>query len=272
MNPWSNIEVSSQDIEIAVIDKFESTLDNIPTPVHKIRELITRFEVCHFKYKQHLKHIDESITNLEPYTDPGKIGSNHIKQGRNAWENDLTGRSLIGQQYLWLLQNWLAKTNQQPIPDQYDNNLDLNVSKWLGIKTPDKERIVQLLIARLTYDWESYEKLQLGGEFKDLEYQTCRMDICHYAFPKHLDSLLQAIGEMKPFKNMEGCGSFDTVIRASVEEKFSELCYLIQDMTKIANNKIRNKNDQIKVWLYACFAKTLKEQIGITKSIPKLPQ
>jgi len=90
MDPWSNIEVSSQDTEITEIDKFEDTLDNIPSPVRKIRELITRFEVCHFKYEQHLKYINDSIVNLEPNTDPSKIGSNHINKGENGWENDKT--------------------------------------------------------------------------------------------------------------------------------------------------------------------------------------
>jgi len=270
MNLWKNIEVSSQDTEITEIDKFESTLDNIAAPVLKIRELITRFEVCHFKYKQHLKYIYDSITNLEPFTDPGKIGSNHISQGGNAWENDKTGRSLIGQQYLWILKNWLTKTNQDLITNHYDKNLDLRISKWLGEKTPDKERIVRLLIARLTYDWESYEKLQLGGEFKDLEYQTWRMDICHYAFPKLLNSLLQAIGEMKPFKDLEGCGSFDSEIKTTIKKEFLELCCSIQNMTKADNFQIQNINDRLKVWLYACLAKTIKEQIGLVDSLPNL--
>jgi hypothetical protein len=271
MDPWSNIGVSSQDTEIAEIDKFEGTLDNIPAPVRKIRELITRFEVCHFKYEQHLKYINNSIARLEPSTNPGKIGSNHINKGENAWENDKTGRSLIGQQYLWIFKNWLAKNTQEKIPNHYNKNLYLQTSKWLGEKTPDKERIIRLLIARLTYDWESYEKLQQGGQFEDLEYQTCRMDICHYAFPNHLDYLLQAIGEMKPRKELDGCGSYNTAIKTFIREKFSELCCSIEDMTGNNNFLIQNNNEQIKAWLYACLAKTLKEQIGILDSIPKLP-
>lgn len=51
MNPWSNIETSAQDTEIAEVNKLETTLGDIPPPVRKIRELITRFEVCHFKYQ-----------------------------------------------------------------------------------------------------------------------------------------------------------------------------------------------------------------------------
>lgn len=270
MNPWSNIDVSFQDGEITEINKLESTFEHIPDSVLKIRELITRFEVCHFKFEQHLKYINSSILTLDPVISPDKIGSNHIKQGENAWKNDKTGRSLIGQQYLWIIRNWLDKTNQDTISKLYDKNLDVRISEWLGERTFDKERIIKLLIARLTYDWEPYKKLQKGGEFIDLEYQTCRMDICHYAFPEHLDSLLQAIGEMKPSKDMEGCGSFNSQIKAIVKKEFSELCFTIQKMTASDNFKTRNKNDQLKVWLYACLAKTIKEQIGLEDSLPKL--
>src|SRR4030067_3724583 len=110
MNPLSNIEVSHRDNEIDEINKFERTLQNIPLPVRKIRALITRFEVCHYKYKQHLENIYNSVKNLEPLTDPDKIASNHIKKGENARKDDKTGRRLIGQQYLWILKNWLVKT------------------------------------------------------------------------------------------------------------------------------------------------------------------
>jgi len=272
MNPWSNIDLSSEDTEIAEIDKFESALNDIPSSARKIRELITRFEVCHFKYCQHIRYIQDSIANLEPITDPGKIGSNHINKGENAWVNDKTGRSLIGQQYLWILKNWLTTINLDIIQDHYDKNLDLKISKWLGCKTPDKERIVRLLIARLTYDWESYEKLQQGGQFKDLEYQTCRMDICHYAFPDHLDSLIRAIGEMRANKDLEGCGSSNSEIKTFIKEKYAELCLFIQNKSKPDNLLLQSKNDRIRVWLYVCLAKTIKEQTGITDSLPRLPE
>jgi len=59
------------------------------------------------------------------------------------------------------------------------------------------------------------------------------MDICHYAFPKHLDLLIQGIGRMEPIKNFEGCGSFNSEIKTYVEEQFSILC----DYLKSNNNK-----------------------------------
>jgi len=270
MDPWSNIDISDRDSEVIEINRFEDALGSIPASVRKIRELITRFEVCHFKYQQHIKYICSSIANLEPVTDPDKIGLNHISKGENAWENDRTGRSLVGQQYLWILKNWLAENTHNNITADYDKNLDLKISKWLGDKTPDKERIVRLLIARLTYDWESYEKLKQGDQFKDLEYQACRIDICHYAFPKHLNSYLRALGKMKPQEDLEGCGSYDSTIKPFIGKEFSELCDLILDMTEADESVLQNKNENMKVWLYACLAKTFKEQTHIVTPIPGL--
>ncbi len=49
MNAWANVEVSPDDEEIAAIDRMEQALDNVPERVRQTRELITRFESCHFK-------------------------------------------------------------------------------------------------------------------------------------------------------------------------------------------------------------------------------
>lgn len=268
MDPWSNIETSTQDTEISQINKLETTLGDIPLAVKKIRELITRFEICHFKYQQHLKYIHESIVNLNPAFDSDKIGYNHISKGENAWINDKTGRSLLGQRYLWALNNWLSKGDYRKMPNDHDLSLDLKISKWLGDKTPDKVRIVRLLIARLTYDWESYEKFQRGGQFKELEFQTCKMDICHYAFPNHLDTLIQAIGKMQSHKDLEGCGSYTPEIKMFITIKFSDIVSLISDILKNKVLLYQSKNDQFRIWLYLCLIKTIKEQTGITNSLP----
>ena len=270
MDPWSNIETSTQDTEIAEVNKLETALGDIPPSVRKIRELITRFEVCHFKYQQHLKYIHDSILNLNPSIDSNKIGANHISKGENAWINDKTGRSLLGQQYLWGLNNWLSKTGQRRIPKEYDSRLELRISKWLGDNTPDKERIVSLLIARLTYNWESYEKLQFGGQFKELEFQTCRMDICHYSFPSHLDTLIQAIGKMQSHKDLEGCGSYNSEIKMFITKKYSEIVSLLNEISTSKVIPDQDKKDQFRIWLYLCLAKTLKEQTDITDSLPIL--
>jgi hypothetical protein len=266
MSAWSNIEISRHDSEINEIDKLEKTLGKVSENIQNIRELITRFEVCHFKYQQHFKHIKDSIRNLKPNVKPIQIGANHFSKGKDALNNDKTGRSKLGQQYVCSLMKWLG--DYSPSNSNYFNNeLNQQITTWLGNKNPNKERLVRLLIARLIWDWKAYEEHQQGGEYKELEMQACRMDICHYAFPKHLDLLLQGIGIMESIDNFEGCGSYNTDITAYVEKQFSILCDYLKSNT---NRKNLEKNEKIKLWLIACFAKTLKELVGLKKSLPQL--
>lgn len=266
MSSWSNIEILAQDSEIIEIDKFEETLGKVSENVQKVRELIRRFEVCHFKYKEHLKYIQESIKNLTPNIEPITIGTNHISKGINVLKNDKTGKSRQGQQYLYSLMDWLGDSLQEK-SEYFNNEINQQIPKWLGDKNQDKERIVRLLIARLMWDWKLYEEYQQGGKYKELEFQACRMDICHYAFPKHLDLLLQGIGKMEPIDNFEGCGSFNSEIKTYVEEKFSMLCDYLKSNT---NKNNLDQHEYIKTWLIACLAKTLKEQVGLKKSLPQL--
>ena len=162
MSYWSNIEISPKDSEIIEINKFEKSLGELPDNVQKVRELIRRFEVCHFKYKEHLKYINDSIHNLSPKIEPGNIGVYHISKGEGVLKNDKTGRSKLGQQYLCSLLVWLGEHIQEN-PEYCNKELNQKISKWLGGKTQDKERHVRLLVARLMWDWKSYEQYQVGG-------------------------------------------------------------------------------------------------------------
>lgn len=266
MSSWSNIEIVDQDSEIIEIDKFEETLGEVSENIQKIRELIRRFEVCHFKYKEHLKYIKASILNLNPNIEPITIGANHISKGINVLRNDKTGKSKLGQQYLYSLMDWLGDSFQET-SEYFNTELNQQVTKWLGNKNQDKERIVRLLVARLIWDWKAYEEYQRGGEYKELEFQASRMDICHYAFPKHLDLLLQGIGRMVPIDNFEGCGTFNSEIKNYLEEQFLMLC---DDLKSKTNKNNSDQNEQIKIWLIACLVKTLKEQVGLKKFLPQL--
>jgi len=265
MKAWSNIQISPQDPEIVKINNLEKDLERLPDKIYKVRELITRFEVCHFKYQHHLRNIKDSIIALEPKVNINKIGINHIQHGESVLNKDTTGRSLIGQQYIWALEGWLNDNFKNEASDNYDIKLDQWIHEWLGDKNPDKMELVRLLLSRLTWDWKSCEKLQHGGKFKDIELQASRMDICHYAFPENLSLLIKRIGQMKAVeeKEFEGCGSYNTDIKACLEKEFLDL----NDTLKSLRNKSRqNKNDLIKAWLIACLAKTIKENINI--SIP----
>lgn len=262
---WSNIQISSHDSEIIKINNLEKRLGKLPEKVNKIRELITRFEVCHFKYKLHLTKIKDSINELNPKVDTTKIGINHIQHGENVLNTDTTGKSFIGQKYLWVLNEWLDDNDKKEISSNYDKELSQQIKKWLGDKNADKLRLVKLLLARLTWDWTSFEKLQHGGEFKDIESQASRLDICHYAFPNNLDLLLKGIGQMKACeeKRFEGCGSYNAEIKLYLEKEFLNLNSTLKSFQ--GNNGL-SINDLIKIWLILCLAKTIKENIKI--SIP----
>jgi hypothetical protein len=80
------------------------------------------------------------------------------------------------------------------------------------------------------------------------------------------------IGEMKPQKDPEGCGSYNSIIKTFIQSKFSELCSSIQNMSDPDSHLILCEDDRKRVWLLACLAKTIKEQTGITDPLPKLPE
>jgi hypothetical protein len=247
-NFWQNIVVDADDPEIGKINELERSLGKLLPEVLQIRELITRFEVCHFKYQWHLSHIKEAIKNLKTEIDPDKIGASHFRNGPDVCINDKSGRSRLGLDYVEALKRWL---NNEP---------ETRVSKLLGKKAPDKEKLVRLLIARLDYDWKAYEEASQAKVNEELKLQASRMDVCHYAFPKNMDQLLKGIGQLKLVKDFEGCGSSNSQIKGFVEKEFSVL-----------NNSLRavgkDKNAQIRTWLTACLAKTLKEQIALKDPI-----
>jgi hypothetical protein len=99
---------------------------------------------------------------------------------------------------------------------------------------------------------------------KELEFQVCRIDICHYDFPNNLDSLLQGIGKMKPVKAFEGCGSSNPDIKKFVGKEFS---VLNGSLKSIMSSRKPDKNELFKAWLFACLAKTLKEQVRLKKRV-----
>ena len=264
MNNWSNIEVSVEDSEIAEINHYAETLGDLSGNILKIRELISRFEVCHFKYQEHLQHITDSIHTLNPTIQPSTIGSYHISKGVDVISNDKTGRSIPGQQYVNSMKKWL-EDDSQINSDFYSDDINKKVQALLGDPTRDKKRLVRLLLARLLWDWKTLEEYQQKEEYTDLEFQVCRMDICHYAFPDHLEIMLSAIGKLEPVKNFNGCGSFNQDIKNYIEKHFLKSCNYLQ-----SNSNKQENNEKIKLWLMACLAKTLKEQTGLEEPLPKL--
>lgn len=264
MNRWRNIEVSPADQEILAIDRIEETCGNIPEEVYKIRELITRFEVCHFKYKEHYQHILESIARLKPTVNIDNIGSNHPRHGEKAVKNDTTGRSRVGQQYISSLHFWLH--NSPLTPDDIEKGMNRQIALWLGEKNKTKERLVSMLLDRLLY--RSLENYSLE-KLDELEYQVMATDICCYSFPRNIEQVIQGIGKLEPVKNFTGCGTINAEIKSFITKEFKRLCrWLEKDMTYIDCNL--GEKEQVKIWLVLCLAKTLKEQIHLLTPIPGL--
>ncbi len=267
MKVWSNIEISSQDPEIIQIDQFKMKLGRLPGKVLQTRELITRFEACHFKYQDHLKKIRNSILKLEPETNPAVIGMNHPQRGEHAWKRDKTGRSKTGQQYIHAINKWLDDESQKDSTTGDEYHTEQMIEAWLGEKNTEKARLIRLLAARLKWDWKAYEELQQGGLYKELELQVCRMDICHYNFPANLNNMLLAIGVMKPVEAFEGCGSFNDGIKSFLEKEFSELN---EELQSFIEKGMAERDEMIRAWLTACLVKTIKEQVHLTKPVVTL--
>lgn len=99
-DPWSNLSASPHDGETADIDRLEGEVGDISEGAREVRQLITRFEPCHFKCVRHLDQILRSIDALEPAAEPEQIGASHPRHGPAASEADPSGRSRIGQRYL----------------------------------------------------------------------------------------------------------------------------------------------------------------------------
>lgn len=97
---------------------------------------------------------------------------------------------------------------------------------------------------------------------KGLEYQVLRMDICHFAFPVHLINVLRGIGKMKPVENFEGCGIFNSSIRKFIRAELLNIneWLLIRQEAGIPDQEME---EMARIWLFACFAKTIKEQAGL---------
>jgi hypothetical protein len=262
MTEWSNIEVSPDDQEVLAIDRMERALGDIPDHVYKVRELITRFEVCHFKYRKHYRHITDSIAALHPSVNAENIGARHPRHGEDAVAHDTTGRSRTGQRYISALRLWL---NNRSVPsDDSQNEMNTQVTAWLGERDNTKEKRVSMLLDRLLYrGLEEYSY----GELEGIEYQVMATDICCYAFPRNIEKVIKGIGKGTPVKEFDGCGTVNAEIVVFITGEFKRLCKWLGedegDCDALFGKKIPEK-----VWLVACLTKTMKEQVRLSGPVP----
>lgn len=267
MDSWRNITISENDPEIIKINKLENTLELVSTSVRAVRQLITMFEICHFKYAIHYDYILRSIEFLSPFVDPDSIGSSHPRKGLDAWRKSKTERSRTAQIYIDAIILWL---NPKSLTG-FDPHLRViqimkaHVTKLIGERNNEKESLVELLIKRLL--WRPIERHSLGVQLDRLQDQIERTDICHYTFPDNIEQVLASIGSLTPAKDFQGCGSYNSSIKSQVSVWFQQLCKWINGESGYLD-RILGKRNKMKIWLAACLAKTLKEQVGIMDKIP----
>ena len=259
MDSWRNIIISENDPEIFKIIKLENELEVVSTSVRAVRQLITKFEICHFKYVIHYEYILRSIEFLSPFVDPDSIGSSHPRKGPDSWKKNKTGRSRTAQIYIDAIILWL---NPKSLTG-FDSHIRViqimkaHVTKLLDERNNEKERLVELLIKRLL--WRPIERHSLGVHLDRLQDQIERTDICHYTFPDNIEQVLSGIGSLAPAKDFQGCGSYNSSINRQVSVWLQQLCKWINGEPGYLD-KVLGKKNNVKIWLTACLAKTLKEQ------------
>ncbi|MGM0771734.1 MAG: hypothetical protein ACQESU_09040, partial [Halobacteriota archaeon] len=266
MENWANIGFEQPDEEIIELYRMEKSIENLPQVAKDIRNLISRLEICHFKFERHVLKIIGSIGKMQMDLDPDSIGKSHPKCGENAWLEDKTGRSRKGQEYIWVLQAWLAgEKPPEEDPEEIPEKLFGEVYDSLGQRNKHKEALVRSLLDRLLWNF-GVERKELERNFKDLLYQIDRTDICHYSFPDNMRKMIEAIGKLEPSTEFKGCGSHDE------EHKILALHYVLELNSWIhgemsETGRLLGEKNYIKEWLVACLTKTIKELIWFEENI-----
>jgi hypothetical protein len=194
-----------------------------------------------------------------------KSEASQFQSQRNRVRKDKTGRYLLGQQYVWALINWLADYPSLSLSGFFTNEIYTNVSTWLGNRSPQKEKLIRILVAKFTHDWKSLKKFNHNSKNKELAYFANSMEIWHYTFPKKLDMLLQDIGKMEAENNdPHGNYTIDKDVITNIENEFAVLCNLMNSGSEFNYIGSAEKIDLINNWLIASITKTLKDQTGIS--------
>jgi len=256
LEPWANLGLDQPDAEIGEIHRMELRAHPLPPVALRIRELITRLEICHFKVARHIGRIVEAIGSLRLDLNPADIGRAHPRCGEYAWRNDRTGVSRRGQEYIWALQMWLADTaSSEADSRRVPRELAERVNGALGNKNASKVRLVSALVDRLVL---RADRQPLPPELGSFWLQIEATDICHYAFPVNLERMIEGIGRLQPVPEFVGCGSFDEARRELAREAVRALrVWLRGEPSRLADQL--GDRTPLKAWLVACLAKTLKE-------------
>ena len=219
-----------------------------PIPVRMNSQLfpdvISKFETGQFQ--QINKNTIKLISVSGPGSDYNKHEPGFIPKGKNSQRKDKAGRILLGQQYVWALVNWLADYPALNLQGHSNNEIFINISTWLGNRSPQKEKLVRIIVAKLTHDWRSLKRFNHGSKNKGLAHFAYSMEIWNYTFPKMLNIVLQEIGTMEAESNdPDGSYISDKDEKTNIEKEFAILCNLMCPGTVSYSNSLTDKNDLI---------------------------
>jgi hypothetical protein len=110
-------------------------------------------------------------------------------------KRDKSHKKLQVQQYLRASVNWLAEHPGAEPAERINESLLHHVNACLGRKSPEKESLVRVMIAHLTYDNQSMKKLRGLIANKKMINRIEQIDVFSNDFQKQIDRLLLTIGQ-----------------------------------------------------------------------------
>ena len=284
---WRNLGQFS-DAEIVEINRIEKELGNIDENFTKIRELITRLEMCHHKSKRHVDLIIQAIGTEKPHRFPSKECYDTLSADQERWK-------AIGE----ILGAWLEKIPEdeaiQKFPDYTDDIYDFY--NRLGDHNELKNWQVEHLKKRVHgHVYEDVEYRYLSGIAEadnDFLEQTSKQKVqmalipgadteftldaaidnavpCNWNFETNLRLILSTIGGKEDRSGVLAAHA------ANIE--FNplkiEMIPLVNALDEyVQNNPVSSSNRQIfstlgernpvKSWLAASLSKTIKVQLKI---------
>jgi len=246
LEPWANIGLIEPDEEVTALWKLQQAL-LLPAPsARRIRELITRLKICHFKFPRHLQRIMAAIGTMRWELDLAQIGQAHPRKGPQASLMDTTGRSQQAESFIAALEGWLA--GQSP-------ETEVAEEVWAALGSQDDQKVSLVAALARQLRWQ-YEAGSLGPELSLWDYQLRRTHQCHYTFPQNVRRLIEAIGRGKPLEEFEGCGSFSSenlaLARSTIEGLYA---WLTQGGGPLAARLGHSTPE--KEWLARCLRYTL---------------
>lgn len=276
-----------EDKEVAAIDATEDKLGKLDVQTIKIRNLISRLELCHHKAERHVELIIRAIGEGKVVKEPGSrpIGEIHPREA-------LTER-VIGS-----LTAWVNEEQYDAPPFDIGGIAVEDLFGFIGERTPLKAWQVRQVCAKLRsfldpefryYEMVEYPdkyeehahyrgatintviKDEVGGEEVKLTLASAidHLQPCNWNFPSNLIIVLKAIGgDLEP-ENPFAAHSRNLPLSPSYPrlKKVVDLlqAYLVdkkpsQDTEQIA--AVLGEKTPVKEWLVASLAKTLSLQLG----------